>query len=127
MQEATLQQEATFQQATLRVFLVQTAQGLTPSCGGYKSNISLLRTLRGYGHAVAQLCYGSEDEIEQSAKRAELKGIEPNVVTYPVLPVEDPRGVMHELFVKTFSDEDDIHNIVISRRQFNAAYPVREF
>ncbi|GAB1315527.1 hypothetical protein MFIFM68171_05737 [Madurella fahalii] len=107
----------------MRVFLIQTAQGLTPSCGGYKANISLLRNLRSYGHEAAQICYGSEDEVEQYAQLAKSKGIEPDVVTHSVPPFKDPRGATHELFVKTFNDEDGIHNVVISRRQFNAAYP----
>lgn len=110
----------------MRVFLVQTAQGLTPSSGGYKANISLLRSLGDQGHAAAQICYAFEDEVKEYATRAEAKGIEPNI-TDTLLPVVDHKGVAHELFVKTFTDEDKIHNVVIDRDAFNTAYPVREF
>ncbi|KAK4243415.1 glycosyltransferase [Corynascus novoguineensis] len=88
----------------MRVFLVQTAQGLTPSSGGYKANVSLLRSLSTQGHATAQICYAVDDEIDQYARRAELKGINPNI-TYQPLPVVDPAGKVHELYVKTFTDE----------------------
>lgn len=110
----------------MRVFLVQTAQGLTPSSGGYKANVSLLRSLSMHGHATAQICYAVEDEINQYARRAELKGICPNI-THQSLPVIDPAGKVHELYVKTFTDEYKVQNVVISRTEFNAAYPVREF
>jgi len=110
----------------MRVFLVQTAQGLTPSSGGYKANVSLLRSLSDQGHAAAQICYAFEGEVNEYAARAEAKGIEPNL-TDTLVPVVDPKGVVHELFVKTFTDEDKIHNVVIARDAFNTAYPVREF
>ncbi|KAL2187684.1 glycosyltransferase family 4 protein [Thermothelomyces heterothallicus CBS 203.75] len=106
----------------MRVFLVQTAQGLTPSSGGYKANVSLLRSLSMQGHTTAQICYAVEDEIDQYARRAELKGISPNITHQP-LPVVDPAGKVHELYVKTFTDEYKVHNVVISRTEFNAAYP----
>ncbi|KAK4156559.1 glycosyltransferase [Chaetomidium leptoderma] len=94
----------------LRVFLVQTAQGLTPSSGGYKANISLLRSLSGQGNATAQICYANDDEVEQYASRAAANGIEPNVDN-TLLPVVDPKGAVHGLSVKTFTDENKIHNI----------------
>ena len=110
----------------MRILLVQTAQGLTPSSGGYKANISLLRNLQALGHASAQICYAHDGEVEIHAKRAEEKGIKPNV-TYSVSMVPDANDIEHELSVMTFSDEDQIHNVVISRRQFNTIYPRREF
>lgn len=110
----------------MRVFLVQTAQGLTPSSGGYKANVNLLRMLSAQGHDVAQICYGVDPEIDEYAHRAEAKGIEPNV-TNTVLSVIDPKGVNHELLIKTFTDEYKVYNIVIGRTEFNAAFPVREF
>jgi len=110
----------------MRVFLVQTAQGLTPSSGGYKANISLLRQLRSFGHETAQICYGWDKEVEQFARTAAEKGVEPNV-TRSVVNVVDPQDINHELVVETFNDEDQIHNIVISGRPFNVAYPVDEF
>jgi hypothetical protein len=110
----------------MRVLLVQTAQGLTPSSGGYKANVNLLRSLNNMGHAVAQICYGHEDEIAQYARNAEVQGIEPNV-TKSVMGVVDANGRVHNLVVKTFTDEHNVHNIVLPRAGFNAAYPVREF
>ncbi|KAK1759877.1 hypothetical protein QBC47DRAFT_420723 [Echria macrotheca] len=110
----------------LRVFLVQTAQGLTPSSGGYKANISLLRELANAGHDTAQICYGFESEIEMYAKRAAEKNINPSVVEES-FPVYDAEGKAHQLVVKTFTDEYKIFNIAISRKPFNIAYPVKEF
>jgi hypothetical protein len=110
----------------MRVFLVQTAQGLTPSSGGYKANVNLLRSLSSQGHATAQICYAVEEEVDQYARRAEIQGIAPNLTLAP-LPVVDKEGFVHDLFVKTFTDEHEVHNVVISRNQFNTAYPVREF
>ncbi len=110
----------------MRVFLVQTAQGLTPSSGGYKANVNLLRMLCGQGHEAAQICYGVDLEIEEYASRAEAKGIQPNV-TNSVLSVFDTQGVEHQLLIKTFTDQYKVYNVVISRKEFNAAFPVREF
>jgi hypothetical protein len=77
------------------------------------------------GHAVAQICYGHEEEIAQYARDAEVQGIEPNV-TNSAMGVIDATGLVHNVFVKTFTDEYKVHNIVVSRHGFNAAYPVRE-
>lgn len=110
----------------MRVFLVQTAQGLTSSSGGYKANISLLRQLRGFSHEAAQICYGWDKEVDRFAQVAAEKGVEPNV-TKSVVNVVDPQGEVHDLVIQTFSDEDKIHNIVVSGDQFNEAYPLAEF
>lgn len=110
----------------LRVFLVQTAQGLTPSSGGYKANISLLRDMSALGHDTAQICYGFEGEVDVYAKRAAEKNIDP-AITEETFPVVDPEGKSHSLMVKTFTDEYKIFNAAISREPFNLAYPTNEF
>ena len=110
----------------MRVFLVQTAQGLTPSSGGYNANANLLRSLRKQGHETAQLCYATDTELQEYAERAKLHGVEPNVAI-SALAVVDPPGQAHELGVKTFTDEHNVYNVTISRTEFNEAYPVREF
>lgn len=110
----------------LRVFLVQTAQGLTPSSGGYKANISLLRDMSALGHDTAQICYGFEGEVDAYAKRAAEKNIDP-AITEETFPVVDPEGKSHSLMVKTFTDEYKIFNAAISREPFNLAYPTNEF
>ncbi|KAK4135078.1 glycosyltransferase family 4 protein [Trichocladium antarcticum] len=94
----------------MRVFLVQTAQGLTPSSGGYKANVNLLRMLSAQGHDVAQICYGLDLEVDEYAHRAKAKGIKPNV-TNTILPVIDPKGVNHKILIKTFTDEYKVYNI----------------
>lgn len=111
---------------TMRVFLVQTAQGLTPSSGGYNANVNLLRSLSKQGHDTAQLCYANDDEILEHAARAKLNGINPNVAISS-LSVVDPPGQAFELGVKTFTDEHNVYNVTLSRVKFNKAYPVREF
>ncbi|KAK4119030.1 glycosyltransferase family 4 protein [Parathielavia appendiculata] len=93
----------------MRVFLVQTAQGLTPSSGGYKANVSLLRSLSDQGHATAQICYAFDHEINEYAARAEAKDIEPGM-SKKIVPVVDPNGKAYEIFVKTFIDEHKVHN-----------------
>jgi hypothetical protein len=112
----------TYTSTMMRVFLVQTAKGLAPSSGGYKANVNLLRSLSALGHATAQICYADEDEIEQFARSAEAKGIKPNIVK-SLIPVLDPQGFLHKLHVRTFKDEYKVHNVAISRSEFNAAYP----
>lgn len=109
----------------LRVFLVQTAQGLTPSSGGYKANYNLLRLLGSQGHFVGQICYGFHDEVDESINRAKENKVNPRA-TYVVVPVPDARGVVHDLVVRTFYDQYKILNIVLSRDVFNLAFPVRE-
>lgn len=110
----------------LRVLLVQTAQGLSPSSGGYKANVNLLRALTAQGHAAAQICYGRQEEIEQFIDRANLKGIELNKSSKP-LSLVDKEGFVFDSFTEMFHDEDNVYNVVISRDSFNAGYPVREF
>jgi hypothetical protein len=41
--------------------------------------------------------------------------------------VVDPKGVVHELFVKTFTDEYKVYNVAISRTTFSTVYPTREY
>ncbi|KAK0707983.1 hypothetical protein B0H67DRAFT_494863 [Lasiosphaeris hirsuta] len=113
-------------QGKMRIFLVQTAQGLTPSSGGYKANVNFLRQMRSFGHAAAQICYGFEPEIKLYAVRATDKGIEPNVQTID-LPVIDTKNNHYNMEIRTFTDEYGIFNIVIPRDLFNRVYPVKEF
>ncbi|KAK3349789.1 hypothetical protein B0T25DRAFT_582651 [Lasiosphaeria hispida] len=113
-------------EAQMRIFLVQTAQGLTPSSGGYKANVNFLRQMRDFGHEAAQICYGFGKEVEWFAERATDKGIKPDVQTID-LDVTDPKNITYNMKVITFNDEYGIKNIVISRDIFNHAYPVKEF
>ncbi|KAJ4288702.1 hypothetical protein N0V88_007236 [Collariella sp. IMI 366227] len=98
----------------LRVLLVQTAQGLSPSSGGYKANINLLRALTSQGHAAAQICYGRQDEIEQFIDRANFKGIELNKSSKP-LSLVDKEGFVFDSFTKMFHDEDNVYNVEDTR------------
>ena len=63
----------------IEALLVQTAQDLTPSSGGYKPNYNLLCQLNRLGHKAAQICYGYEQEVKDYAKRAADSGIKPDV------------------------------------------------
>lgn len=110
----------------LRVLLVQTAHGLAPSSGGYRANYSLLLQLVATGHDAAQICYGSDHEVETYAQKALKRGIEPHVTETP-FTVNTPDGATHRLNVKTFTDHERVFNIVIPRETFNRAYPVRDF
>ncbi|KAK4210788.1 hypothetical protein QBC37DRAFT_447603 [Rhypophila decipiens] len=106
----------------MRVFLVQTAHGLTPSSGGYKSNISLLRQLRSFGHKTAQLCYGTQSEVDQFVRRAVEKGVEPNLTTCHNRVI-DPQGQTHDIWVKNFTSEDNVEYTVLDCDAFETAYP----
>jgi len=110
----------------LRILLVQTAHGLAPSSGGYRANYSLLLQLVATGHDVAQICYGSDHEVEIYAQRALKRGIKPYVTEIP-FTVKTPDGAAHRLNVKTFTDHERVFNIVIPRESFIRAYPVRDF
>ncbi|KAK3315810.1 glycosyltransferase family 4 protein [Apodospora peruviana] len=112
---------------SIRLFLVQTAQGLTPSSGGYKANRSLLQSLTrcGDGVTVAQICYGFDDEVKLLANRAKAKGIDPKVEGWTIPHLTD-EGKTINISIKTFTDEDRIMNVVIVRQPYNEVYPVRE-
>jgi hypothetical protein len=101
----------------MRVFLVQTAHGLSAPSGGYRSNLGFLRQLRSYGHAVAQSCYAFDVEIDESATKAKAKGIDPEIQHLPGLDLgKDPQtGLERYVPVTKFIDEDGIHNLAISR------------
>ncbi|KAK4147360.1 glycosyltransferase [Dichotomopilus funicola] len=89
---------------SLRVFLVQTAQGLAPSSGGYKANVHLLRTLAVGGHSASQLCYATEDEITTFSERAMKAGIDPNLDPMELGQVQVGNESI-EISAKAFTDE----------------------
>ncbi len=101
----------------MRVLLVQTAHGLNAPSGGYRSNVGFLRQLRSYGHAVAQTCYGFDDEVDEGAAKAKAKGIDPEFQRLPNLDLgRDPETrVKRHVGLTRFVDEDRVLNIVISR------------
>lgn len=102
----------------MRIFLVQTADGMNPSSGGYKSNFGFIRQLQAYGHTVAQTCYGWDEEVEEGVARAAAKGVNPKAHRFPDLDLgKDPKtGQKRLLRVSRFIDENRILNIVISRK-----------
>ncbi|KAK3902695.1 thioesterase [Staphylotrichum tortipilum] len=101
----------------MRVFLVQTAHGLSAPPGGYRSNLGFLRQLRSYSHAVAKSCYVFDEEIDESAAKAKAKGIDPEIQHLPGLDLgRNPQtGLERYVPVTKFIDEDGIHNLIISR------------
>ena len=48
-----------------RILLVQSAQGLYESSGGYRANLALLRALSSQGHAVKMIATAYERDIER--------------------------------------------------------------
>lgn len=109
----------------MRVLLVQTAYGLTPSSGGYGANISLLRQLRGYGHVTAQICYGFEYEVDEFTQRATLNGVQHNLVTR-ITHVADSHGDIQEIWIKIFTGHDRVQYIVIDLEAFLRIFPAQE-
>ncbi|KAL1836512.1 hypothetical protein VTJ49DRAFT_5052 [Mycothermus thermophilus] len=99
----------------LRVLLVQTAQGLNPSSGGFKANANVLRSLAAHGHEAAQICYGHQEEIELHVKKAEDKGIDPDLTVESMVAV-DLKGFVHKLPIKCFTDEYKVDTRVYLER-----------
>lgn len=111
----------------MRLLLVQTAHGLTPSSGGYKANVCLLRNLSRLGHATAQVCYAFPEELDKYARRAKAKGVYPGVIGLEPVIVTDGKNQEHKLHINEFTDEWGILNTTIARHEFKAAYPAGEF
>ncbi|KAK4179113.1 putative glycosyltransferase [Triangularia setosa] len=99
----------------MRLLLVQTAHGLTPSSGGYKANVCLLRNLSMLGHATAQVCYAFPKELEEYVRRAKAKGVNPNLQGLEPVQVTDGKNQQHKLHINEFTDEWGIRNTTIAR------------
>ncbi|KAK4655021.1 hypothetical protein QC762_0071680 [Podospora pseudocomata] len=95
----------------MRLLLVQTAHGLTPSSGGYKANV----------------CYAFPEELDKYARRAKAKGVYPGVIGLEPVIVTDGKNQEHKLHINEFTDEWGILNTTIARHEFKAAYPAGEF
>jgi hypothetical protein len=110
----------------LRVLLVQTAKGLNPSSGGFKANVNILRSLARFGYAAAQICYSTDDEVELHVARAKANNIEPGLaettIDIPLAP-----DVVHKPWIKSFTDEYNVFNVVMELPVYRLAYPRQEF
>ncbi|KAM7208286.1 hypothetical protein V8F20_001264 [Naviculisporaceae sp. PSN 640] len=112
--------------SSMRVLLVQTAHGLTPSSGGYRANLGLLRQLRSYGHVTAQLCYGSATEVDEFIQLATVFGVEHNLSTHYTYLI-DSQGDIFQIWIKIFNGHDGVQYIVIDRNAFSRIFPLDEF
>ncbi|KAK3381115.1 UDP-Glycosyltransferase/glycogen phosphorylase [Podospora didyma] len=110
----------------LRVILVQTAQGLDPSSGGFKANVNLLRQLADLGHHTAQICYAVSEEVQLFVDRAKEVGIQPHIES-STMPLQGVDGVDHTLAVTAFTDQFSVRNIVVDKIPWNTHYPITEF
>ncbi|KIY00057.1 uncharacterized protein Z520_03742 [Fonsecaea multimorphosa CBS 102226] len=106
----------------MRVFLFQTAKGLSSSSGGYKVNQSLLKYLAHRKHTAAQLCYVWDSDIEAYCDEMIAIGRKPDLETRVVsMPVDEGSEV--HLRTYTFTDDDGVKNIAINASDFSEALP----
>ncbi|KAK0616953.1 hypothetical protein B0T14DRAFT_434831, partial [Immersiella caudata] len=110
----------------MRVFLVQTAQGLSPSSGGFKANYCFLVQLAKSGHDCAQLCYAFESEIKRAVAELKAKGKDAQVKQERV-HVTDKHNRLQVFDVTLFYNDDGILNIALDRRVFNVVWPTNLF
>jgi hypothetical protein len=111
----------------MRVFLVQTARGLFSSSGGYKANICLLRYLASQGHAVRQLCYFHQNEVEDYIRRmAQADGSEISV-RRRVLPLRGDNITSDvDVAVVQLMMEDGVEIIALEKEAFDVAFGGKE-
>ncbi|KIW11002.1 hypothetical protein PV08_10301 [Exophiala spinifera] len=106
----------------MRVFLFQTAKGLSSSSGGYKSNLSLLKYLAHRKHAVAQLCYVWDSDIDSYYAEMAAAGLEPDFETRVIsMPADDSTEVLIRTY--TFTTSDGVRNVAFNASDFMKALP----
>jgi hypothetical protein len=110
----------------MRVLLVQTAQGLSPSSGGYKANYCFLVQLAKSGHECAQICYAFESEINRVVAGLEKKGKDAQLKRERV-HVTDRLNRLQCFDVTLFYNDDGILNIALDRTVFNVVWPTALF
>jgi len=110
----------------MRVFLVQTAHGLSPSSGGFKANYCFLVQLAKCGHSCAQICYAFEQEVKRTVEQLRAKSIDPKLSQERIF-VTDKFNKLHYFDITLFVNDDDILNIVLDRSIFCVIWPTKEF
>ena len=113
--------------SSMRVFLIQTARGLFSSSGGYKANICLLRHLASRGHAVRQLCYFHENEVEdyvQKMAQAAKHDVRLRRRTLRMRKGNDTADV--KVNVAQLTMEDGVEIIALEKEAFDAAFGGKE-
>ncbi|ETI26653.1 hypothetical protein G647_10414 [Cladophialophora carrionii CBS 160.54] len=105
----------------MRVFLFQTAKGLSSSSGGYKANLSLLKYLAHRKHTTAQICYVWDSDIEAYCDEMIATGPKPDLETRVIsMPVDE----CFEAHIRTymFTDDDRVKNIAINASDLMDAF-----
>jgi hypothetical protein len=108
--------------STMRVFLVQTAKGLSSSSGGYRANLSLLKYLAHRGHAAAQLCFVWDQEVKAYCDEMVIAGLKPDLQAQNVwMPIDERSGISMRTY--TFTSIDGVKNVAINASDFEKALP----
>ncbi len=106
----------------MRVFLVQTAKGLSSSSGGYRANLSLLKYLAHRGHVAAQLCFVWDQEVKAYCDEMVIAGLKPDLETRNVwMPIDEHSGINMRAY--TFASIDGVKNVAINASDFEKALP----
>ncbi|KAK5228797.1 hypothetical protein LTR72_002684 [Exophiala xenobiotica] len=106
----------------MRVFLVQTAKGLSSSSGGYRANLSLLKYLAHRGHAAAQLCFVWDQEVKAYCDEMVIAGLKPDLQAQNVwMPIDERSGISMRTY--TFTSIDGVKNVAINASDFEKALP----
>ena len=106
----------------MRIFLIQSVQGLWPTAGEWISNVRFLKYLSSKGHATAQLCYGTQEEIARRLAESEKS---PNDITFEtdILEIHQKGQPPAQLPFTKFSTSDGIFMIVLDRDKFREHFP----
>jgi hypothetical protein len=106
----------------MRILLIQSVQGLWPTAGEWIANARFLKYLSSRGHATAQICYGTQQEI---ARRLAESKTAPEDVDFETDTLElqyEQQPPAHLPFTK-FQANDGIQMIVLDRDSFQENFP----
>jgi hypothetical protein len=104
----------------MRVFLIQNVKGLWPSSGEWLANMNLLMYLASKGHATAQICYATAEDVALYFAKTQWESRKINVHK-SVLRLSQ-RDETITIPVTTFSNLDKIYTIVLDQESFQRHY-----
>lgn len=105
----------------MRVFLIQNVKGLWPSSGEWLANMNLLSYLSSKGHATAQICYATQEEVARYCQQAKKKSWEPSIQKSYARFSQGTEII--KLPVTTFFSIDETFTIVLDQESFQKHYP----
>jgi hypothetical protein len=106
----------------MRIFLVQNVKGLWPSSGEWRANVYFLKYLASKGHATAQMCYATQEELAGYFAEAERQSWKLNAQK-SLLQFSQGNDRTLQVPVTTFLTMDRINTIVVENEAFQKHYP----